>query len=208
MSRYCFYIDGFNVYYALNGDPALKSFPYRKYKWLDYRKLAKSIIGQRDTITGIFYFTAFVRWKRPDVVYRHKQYIKALRSVGVETIQGRFMDKDIKCHNCNKYFSTHEEKRTDVNIALKLLGDAFDDLYDKAIIISADSDLLPVIQSVHKYFPDKEIGVMFPIGRTSFDLRQHADFRRKMREPLLQDSQFSDEVKVGSEIIKRPDSWG
>ena len=48
---------------------------------------------------------------------------------------------------------------------------------------------------------------MFPIGRTSFDLRQHADFRRKMREPLLQDSQFSDEVKVGSEIIKRPDSW-
>ena len=118
------------------------------------------------------------------------------------------MDKDIKCHNCNKYFSTHEEKRTDVNIALKLLGDAFDDLYDKAIIISADSDLLPVIQSVHKYFPDKEIGVMFPSGRTSFDLRQHADFRRKMREPLLQDSQFSDEVKVGSEIIKRPDSWG
>jgi len=69
----------------------------------------------------------------------------------------------IKCHNCNKYFSTHEEKRTDVNIALKLLGDAFDDLYDKAIIISADSDLLPVIQSVHKYFPDKEIGVMFEV---------------------------------------------
>ena len=207
MSRYCFYIDGFNVYYALNGDPSLKSFPYRKYKWLDYRKLAESIIGQRDTITGIFYFTAFVRWKTPAVVYRHKQYIKALRSVGVETIQGRFMDKHIKCHNCNKHFLTHEEKRTDVNIALKLLGDAFDDLYDKALIISADSDLLPVIQTVHKYFPDKEIGVMFPIGRTSFDLRQHADFRRKMRKNLLQDSQFPDEIKVGSEIIKRPNSW-
>jgi uncharacterized LabA/DUF88 family protein len=207
VSRYCFYIDGFNVYYALNGDPALKSFPYRKYKWLDYRKLAESITGQKDTIAGIFYFTAFVRWKTPDVVYRHKQYIKALRAVEVETIQGRFMDKHIKCHNCNKYFSTHEEKRTDVNIALKLLGDAFDNLYDKALIISADSDLLPVIQTIHKYFPDKEIGVMFPIGRTSFDLRQHADFRRKMRETLLQDSQFPDEVKVGSEIIKRPDSW-
>lgn len=207
MSRYCFYIDGFNVYYALNGDPALKSFPYRKYKWLDYKKLAESIIGHRDTITGIFYFTAFVRWKTPDVVYRHKQYIKALRAVEVETIQGRFMDKHIKCHHCNKYFSTHEEKRTDVNIALKLLGDAFDNLYDKALIISADSDLLPVIQTVHKYFPDKEIGVMFPIGRTSFDLRQSADFRRKMRVSLLQDCQFSDEVKVGTEIIKRPDSW-
>lgn len=207
MSRYCFYIDGFNVYYALNGDPSLKNFPYRKYKWLNYRKLAESVIGKNDLITGVFYFTALVRWKTPDVVYRHKQYIKVLRSVGVETIQGRFMNKEIKCHNCNKCFLTHEEKRTDVNIALKLLGDAFDDLYDKALIISADSDLLPVIQTVHKYFPGKEIGVMFPINRTSFDLRQNADFRRKMRESILQDCQFSDEVKVGSEIIKRPDSW-
>jgi hypothetical protein len=48
---------------------------------------------------------------------------------------------------------------------------------------------------------------MFPIGRSSFDLRQNADFRRKMREGILQDCQFSDEVKIGSEIIKRPDSW-
>ena len=207
MSRYCFYIDGFNVYYALNGNHSLDSFPYRKYKWLNYRKLAESVIGQKDTITGIFYFTAFVKWKTPDVVHRHKQYIKVLRKVGVETIQGRFMNKDIRCHKCNQYFLTHEEKRTDVNIALKLFGDAFEDLYDKALIVSADSDLLPIIQSVHKYFPGKEIGVMFPIGRTSFDLRQNADFRRKMREVLLRDSQFSDEVEVGNIRIKRPDNW-
>lgn len=114
------------------------------------------------------------------------------------------MDKDIRCHKCNQYFLTHEEKRTDVNIALKLFGDAFEDLYDKALIVSADSDLLPIIQAVHKYFPGKEIGVMFPIGRTSFDLRQNADFRRKMREVLLRDSQFPDEV---GNIRKRPDNW-
>ena len=95
MSRYCFYIDGFNVYYALNGNHSLDSFPYRKYKWLNYRKLAESVIGQKDTIAGIFYFTSFVKWKTPDVVHRHKQYIKVLRKVGVETIQGRFMGKDI-----------------------------------------------------------------------------------------------------------------
>lgn len=104
-------------------------------------------------------------------------------------------------------FRTHEEKQTDVNIALKVLGDAVDDLFDKAVIISADSDLLQVIKSVQKHTPEKEVGVMFPLGYGSFELRQYAAFRRKMREKLLRECQFPDEVKVGNIIIKRPESW-
>ena len=201
MARYCFYIDGFNVYYALQEKPQ-----YRKYKWLNYRRLAETVVQARDEITGIFYFTAFVVWK-PQSVARHEEYIRILRSVGVETVRGRFMRKSIECHLCHKVFRTHEEKQSDVNIALKVLGDAVDDLYDKAVIISADSDLLPVIKSVQKHTPEKEIGVMFPIGHSSFELRQNAAFRRKMPEKLLRECQFPDEVKVGSVIIKKPESW-
>ncbi|MBN2020774.1 MAG: NYN domain-containing protein [Sedimentisphaerales bacterium] len=201
MSRYCFYIDGFNVYYALEGNPA-----YHKYKWLNYRKLAESVAGAKDTITGIFYFTTMVRW-HPDGVKRHERYIKVLRSVGVETIHGRFLEKTIKCHKCQQYFKTHEEKQTDVNIALKIVGDAIDNVYDKALIISADSDLLPVIKSVQHHAPEKETGVMFPIGRTSFELRQNAGFRRKMSEQLLLACQFPDAVKIGDSIITRPENW-
>ncbi len=201
MSRYCFYIDGFNVYYALQRNPA-----YRKYKWLNYRKLAESVVYANDTIAGIFYFTTLVRW-HPENVGRHKIYISALRSVGVEIVHGRFLEKSIKCHQCRQNFKTHEEKQTDVNIALKVLGDAVDGLYDKAMIISADSDLLPVIKSVQHHAPEKEIGVMFPIGHSSFELRQNASFRRKMSEKLLQDCQFPDKVKVGDKIISRPDNW-
>jgi uncharacterized LabA/DUF88 family protein len=201
MSRYCFYIDGFNVYYALEKNPA-----YHKYKWLNYRKIAESVVGATDTIAGIFYFTTIVRW-HPAGVERHERYIKALRSAGVETIRGRFLEKDIKCHICKKYFKVHEEKQTDVNIALKVLGDAVDNLYDKALIISADSDLLPVIESVYRQKPEKEIGVMFPIGRTSFELRQKASFRRKMPEELLRDCQFPDQFNIDNTIIERPINW-
>jgi uncharacterized LabA/DUF88 family protein len=201
MSRYCFYIDGFNVYYALQTNPA-----YHKYKWLNYRKLAESVTQEKDTIAGIFYFTTFVNW-HPENVERHKMYIIALRNVGVEVIYGRFLEKQIKCHKCQQDFKTHEEKQTDVNIALKILGDAVDNLYDKAMIISADSDLLPVIKSVQHHAPEKEIGVMFPIGRSSFELRQNASFRRKMSQGLLQEWQFPDEVKIGNTVIKRPQSW-
>jgi uncharacterized LabA/DUF88 family protein len=201
MSRYCFYVDGFNVYYALEENPA-----FHKYKWLDYRKLAEFVVGAKDTIAGIYYFTTFVKWHH-ESVERHKRYISALRSAGVEIVQGRFLEKYIKCHKCQKYFKTHEEKQTDVNIALKMLGDAIDDLYDKALIISADSDLLPVIKAVQHHAPEKEIGVMFPIGRSSFELRQNASFRRKMSRELLQHCQFPDKVKIGDTVITRPDNW-
>ena len=127
----------------------------------------------------------------------------------IEVIQGRFMLRSERCPHCKKCYPDHVEKRTDVNIALKLLGDAIDDLYDKALIISADSDLLPTISAVHKHAPGKEVGVMFPICRTSFDLRQYADFRLKMSEKLLSKCQFPDKITLPDIILKRPDcdSW-
>jgi uncharacterized LabA/DUF88 family protein len=200
MNRYCFYIDGFNVYYAL------REQPYQKYKWLNYRKLAESVIGKNDRIMGIFYFTAIVHWKQ-DSTLRHKNYIKALRWARVDTIEGRFMDKKVKCHKCGRLYKTHEEKRTDVNIALKVLGDAIDDLYDKALILSADSDLIPAFQAIHKYAPGKKVGVMFPIGRNNNDLKREADFRIKMPQRLLEASQFPEKIKIGNNLIQRPDSW-
>ena len=199
MSRYSFYIDGFNVYYALQKG-------YRQYKWLDYMRLAQAVIRSGDTIDGVYYFTTFATWKQENVK-RHKEYIRALRSVGVEVVMGRFMVKEATCHICKGRYRTHEEKRTDVNIALRVTTDAIFDQYDRALIISADSDLLPVINTVHKHASDKEIGVMFPIGRSSLDLRQNADFRLKMSPKLLRRSQFPDELTIGNMKAVRPETW-
>ena len=207
MSRYCFYIDGFNVYHALNdSNRSGQTYNYRKYKWLNYRNLAVNIVSPNDTIAEIYYFTAYARW-RPDSYRRHKEYIKALRSENVKIVRGRFMKKYISCHNCDTDFLTHEEKGTDVNIALQVLQDAINDKYDRAVIISSDSDLLPAIEAVHRYAPDKEAGVMFPIGRRCYHLEQGADFKRKMTEKLLQKSLFPDRLQVGSSIITKPVGW-
>jgi hypothetical protein len=75
MSRISFYIDGLNVYHALNNKR------YRKYKWLDYRKLAEAIVRPEDVLVDVLYFTTYARW-RPDSFARHKLYMKALRSRG------------------------------------------------------------------------------------------------------------------------------
>lgn len=200
MSRYSVYIDGLNVYHSLD------NWRFYKYKWLNYRKLAETLLRPEDSVVDIFYFTTYARWK-PQSFARHKQYIKVLRSVKITDVQGRFMDKEIQCHLCKKLFWTHEEKQTDVNIALYLLADVMNDVFDRAVIISGDTDLVPVIEMVHKLAPDKEIGVIFPLRRYHNSLRKAADFTITMKESILESCQFPDEVTVGTLIIKKPDYW-
>ena len=91
---------------------------------------------------------------------------------------------------------TFEEKQTDVNIALQLLQLAILDQYDRAIILSGDTDLIPAIKAVRLTFPHKQIGVILPIGRSSEDLLQQADFKHKMREHHLASSRFPDIVTL------------
>ena len=177
-----------------------------QYKWLKYRKLAELIVGPQDSIQSIVYFTAFTTWK-PKSVARHMEYIKALRTAGVEVVRGRFSRRQKQCHKCEQFYWTHEEKRSDVNIAVRLLADAVRDTFDRAVLVSADSDLAPVVESVHGVAPGKEIGVMFPIGRSSVDLRQVADFRRKMRPKMLLASQFPDVIDLGDDRVRKPTGW-
>lgn len=202
MSRFAFFIDGFNVYHSLQDN---KNF--HKYKWLNYYKLCSLFIKKTDTIEEIFYFTALAHW---DVIkkQKHQLLIKVLEANNVKTIYGEFKRKDKFCHLCNKKFRSREEKETDVNIAIHLLELAFQNKYDKAIIISADSDLIPAIKGVQRNFPNKQIGIIFPLGRRSESLKQIADFYMKIKEKHLQSSLFPKTIKMGNDqIITCPESW-
>ncbi len=66
---------------------------------------------------------------------------------------GVFKAKDRACRNCESAWTDHEEKETDVNIALHLLRDAHQDRFDRALLISGDSDLVPAVRMVRALFP-------------------------------------------------------
>jgi len=202
VSRVAFFVDGFNLYHALEDNPA-----YHKYKWLNLRKLAESFITSKDTITNAIYFTTYVTWDIAKVT-RHKTYVEALRAVDVEPIFGAFRRKDLKCRICHKAYKTYEEKQTDVNIAIKLFETAIDDTWDIACIVSGDSDLIPAIKAVKKTFPLKQIGIVIPIGRRAEELKAVTDFHRKIKEKHLRTCQFRDEIDVaGGRKIVRPGAW-
>ncbi|MDN5871348.1 MAG: NYN domain-containing protein [Nitrococcus sp.] len=61
----------------------------------------------------------------------------------------------------------HEEKETDVHLALRLLADAEDDVFDRAILLTADSDLVPVVRMIKQRHPSRHLTVAAPPGRFS-----------------------------------------
>jgi uncharacterized LabA/DUF88 family protein len=202
MERIIVFVDGFNLYHALNEVPQ-----YHKYKWLNLAKLSKCFVSQEDNIVDILYFTAYITWN-PGKLARHKIYITALRTVGVKPVLGAFRRKDRTCQVCHKQYKTFEEKQTDVNIAINLFQTAIADTWDTALIISGDSDLIPAINAVKMTFPSKQIGIVIPIGRRAEELKKAADFHKKLKQKHLETCQFDDTINIDKiHILKRPNTW-
>lgn len=187
-------MDGFNLYHALDYvRVGPDHYRYRKFKWLNLYKLASLYVGRLDTLDRVLLFTALATWV-PDKVARHKIFIRANEAAGVSVVYGEFKRKDKHCPLCKGRYPKFEEKQTDVNIALSLFQLAVTDQYDRAVIVSGDTDLIPAIKAVRATFPHKQIGVILPIGRSSEDMLKNADFRFKMREHHLISSRFPDQI--------------
>jgi NYN domain len=170
MAKYVFFVDGFNLYHALDYvHTGPNHFRYRRFKWLNLPKLASLYVGRLDTLEKVILFTAFATWD-PGKVARHKLFVRANENVGVEVVYGEFKRKDKHCHLCQRKYQTFEEKQADVNIALSLFRLAVTDQYDRAVIVSGDTDLIPAIKAVRATFPNKQIGVILPIAKSSEDL--------------------------------------
>ncbi len=204
MKKVVILIDGFNVYHALQKDENL-----HKYKWLDYCKLAKCFVPSKDKIVDVYYFTAFAHWNQRKMA-KHKIYLKALTMAGVKAVFGKFKDKDHRCRICGEGYSTFEEKQTDVNIAITLFRLAISNDFDTAILITGDTDLVPAVEAIRRTFPDKQIGVVVPIGRKAKELIDVCDFHMKMKEKHLRTSQFPDTIVLDPQkniVLQKPSNW-
>jgi len=206
-NRSIVYIDGFNLYYgALRGGP---------YKWLNLEKYFHLLLPN-NSIQRIRYFTAKITGSH---VAHQEAYLAALSTLPlVEVILGKFKAKQIQglCPSCPlpkpQFFSTFEEKRTDVNIALWMLHDAQKDLCDRLVLVTGDSDLVPAIAMVKNYHPTKKIIVYVPalnaIRGAAVELRSIADKDKTLPPQMFHAAQFPSEILSSSGIvIKKPASW-
>ena len=203
------YIDGFNLYYG-----AVKGTPY---KWLNVMTLCRLLLP-KNQITQIKYFTALVtaRPNDPDQANRQQLFFRALQTIPeLEIIFGHFLSHEIMMPLAHpapggpKYVRVikTEEKGSDVNIAAHMVNDGHKGLYQVAILVSNDSDLVEPVKIVRNELK-LPIGVLNPfINSASYDLRKHATFVKPIRSGALSASQFPRTLQDSSGTFYKPPSW-
>ena len=205
MTRLIAYVDGFNLYYGL------RSKGWHRYYWLDIHRLVGNLLKPGERLAAVHYFTSHIVPTRgdPDKHRRQKAFLEALETLpDVHLHYGHYLTKSRRCSQCGATSDTFEEKMTDVNIAVELLGDAQDDAFDTAIVMSGDSDLTRPVQAVRARYPGKRIVVAFPPDRTSVNLRKVATAAFVIGRKTLKDSQLPDRiVKSDGHVLTRPREW-
>ena len=196
------YIDGFNLYHGLR-DAGLEDS-----RWLDVHGMCVSLLKPGEQLDLVRYFTSWVK-DNPAKAARQAVYVDALRARGrIEIDFGHFLSTTAQCFRCGNVWKKNEEKKTDVNVAVRLLEDVYDDRFDTAIVVSGDSDLVPPIVSVRRRFPHKRVIVAFPPRRRSSQLAQAASAAFSIYPQTIESSHLPDPVRTpGGVKLQAPSGW-
>lgn len=204
MQRVAAYIDGFNLYFGL------KAAGLKRCYWLDLVALVESLLKPGQQQVATHYFTARIRDNHRNAADRKRQsaYLEALALGPVGIQYGHYLEKPRQCRGCQQTWTDYEEKMTDVNLAIQLFTDAFDDVFDVALIVSGDSDLTTPIRRVRARFPTKRVIVAFPPNRHSAELKRAAHGYLTIGEDKLRASQLPEQLtKPDGYVLSRPASW-
>ncbi len=195
------YIDGFNLYHGLCDKG------WRRYLWLDIYAFSNSLLQFNQELVKVKYFTADITHNPPKQA-RQSVYLDALSTLtSVEIIKGKYLEVPFECHLCNGHGFVHKEKMTDVNIAIEMLLDAQTNNFDAAILVSADTDLVPVVKYVVQRL-DKRVTVAFPPERRSDHLKDVARRHYPIGRDKFAKSQLPPRIKVSDKrFLERPPEW-
>ena len=201
MDKVIAYIDGYNLYYGLRDQG------WKRFYWLNLQKLAEQFLKPNQTLVETKYFTTIVKY--PDDKRRRQQvFLEALQTLpNLSVFYGHFLSDPVTCHQCGHTYTTHHEKMTDVNISVELMKDAFQDRFDVAFLISADSDLVSPVRTVQQLFPKKKVISIFPPGRFSSALKRISAGTLRIGHVNLSRSLFPEQVNKNGIALDRPNRW-
>lgn len=157
-------IDGNNFYHRL------KELKLTNLLDFDYEKLSQFLLGVRKAVMKKYYIGA-VRERHSDLTskkLRRNQRIltQKLWRTGWRVAFGELLETEGKYH----------EKGVDVQIAVDLLVGAYENLYDTAILVSSDTDLIPALAKARSM--KKKIEYIGFSHKPSYGLITHSDIRR------------------------------
>ncbi|MCX6713595.1 MAG: NYN domain-containing protein [Candidatus Vogelbacteria bacterium] len=164
--RVAIYIDGSNFYHYLRD----KETGFIKGSLFDFKKFSEFLGTGRNCISKRYYTGIFRNFdhseKSESLVKGQQKFLAHLENDGFIIKRGRIMVDGGK----------PREKGTDVKIATDLIIGAVDDLYDTAIIVSSDTDLIPALKYVR--YKGKKVEYVGFSHFPSLGMQKHVDFSR------------------------------
>lgn len=230
MKKVNVYIDWFNVYHVLKNNIRHWVPPWETHmKWSNLKSLAESYLTDEEELWKVYFFTADSWIKKTRA--KGTIYQKALNNTGAIVIKWKynkitktFMNKmqvilfllwiEVDEDKKEKYlpqklvYKTYEEKRTDVNIAVKIVEDAFLGEYDRAIIMSWDSDIVPAIETVKRNFPDKIFSTLWLVGTKWQLIKSRCDTHDVVWYKKWKSHLFPNTITTANWVeLEIPDEW-
>jgi uncharacterized LabA/DUF88 family protein len=206
------YIDGFNLFYgSLKGSP---------YKWLDIYSLCKALLRPNQELASIKYFSARVSSFKGDLSKTNRQdvYLDVLRNnPKIEVMLGYFSMHPVKMPAVKEFEAGKiklldvmktEEKGTDVNLAVQMVSDAYEDKFDYAMLFSNDSDIAYATEIAHKVC-NKFVGLYIDKKASqSRILQKNICYTKRLSPAIFAAHQLPHTVALeNGRLLKKPKSW-
>jgi uncharacterized LabA/DUF88 family protein len=224
------YIDGYNLYYGrLRGTG---------FKWLDVVRLFDDLLlkrSQNERMIKLHFFTAHAlanfAGQRQASVEAQSAYHRALKAKYGDRIEfvygthaydksGTLLPAFIPGQPYDRQVRSRvwklEEKKTDVNLALRMYRDAVRGLYDRVILVSNDSDAEPTLDALREDFPALVVGVVMPLkpAASGFHRRPSGSLANKanwtiseISDTQLEQAQLPPMISTNKKPIHKPTHW-
>src|SRR3989344_4399724 len=176
MKRVAVFIDGNNFYFGLKKlygkETSLKNF--------DFQGFVNFLAGD-GKVVGIYYYNAQLdREFNPKKFKSQKDFFAKLREIpNFHLVLCRLLKRNITGTNKHYYII----KEDDINMAVDMVENAYEDNFDIAILVSGDGDFVPAVRSVKKR--NKVIKNVYFKNSSSRNLKNFCDESLELTKEML-----------------------
>lgn len=175
------YIDGGNLYHNL------KQTGYNSMDF-NFKKFVESFVEDRK-LEGVRYYIGQIKPKDGDEksqnLHKHQQILfERLKKAGFYIVRGHI-------RQIGKIFT---EKGVDVRIGIDLVEGAYEDRYDRAILISSDGDLAPAVEMVTR--KGKKVEIVGFEHKPSYSLIQKTNTYHSVKKHDLEKFMPNEDSKI------------
>lgn len=141
---------------------------------------------------------------------RHMKFNQAQEARGVTVINGHYVREPILVDGVDTGDVKWTEKQSDINVSLELIMDGLEDVYDVALLLSADTDQVATARVFNNYLTPKGkkfIGVAppnrnAPMGYSNFDFKSIS-----VSQDDIENCIMPSEIMFNKKMIRRPTEY-